>query len=246
MVAEKTSTKVTSVSAAPAPSPEKSQEEPKLESIDEIPERPEPFESSPPVAPEAKVPPVKETKKQEEPVPAKTGLNPLRQSMGKPIPKKVTNPMERKFGASYDSATLSSAIGLLDLKSLCRSFSYAILQHIQFARGRQTFSELGKEGEVRFSYKFGKMLKIDLVPPSVQQPLPQIKTAAGKELDIGKSKDIMSDSLAAMTGTRISRDLLSSYLTVEENKNEDDDLDLSFTQSHIGEIFGNSGSMQYM
>ena len=137
--------------------------------------------------------------------------------------------IEKGLGASYGSAQLTGAIGLLDTKVLCRSFAYAILKHIIFSRGKQTFAELTDSSESRFSYKFGKMLKIDLPDKSVPE----------KELDVNKCKDILSESIAAMTGTQIKAELLNSYLTVEDNNNEDD-FDLSYTQTHIGEILKGS------
>jgi len=161
----------------------------------------------------------------------KPNLNPLTEiNFPKPPPKVPKFKPEGKFGTSYDSATLNGAIGLIDLKSLCKAFAYAIRQHIVFSRGKKCFADLKKDGEARFSYKLGKLLKIELPQGGeggVKKP----------ELDLGKSKNIVSESLAAITGTHIKPELLNSYLTVEENE---DDYDLSYTQTHMGEIFGNN------
>lgn len=71
------------------------------------------------------------------------------------------------------------------------------------------------------------MLKIDIPEKKEGQ-------AELQELDVKKSKDIISESLSAMTGTNVKPEFLGSYLTVEGG--EDDDLDLSYTQSEIGDI----------
>ena len=198
----------------------------KAEDLLDLPERPEMIEEE---TTDKKV--VKEEKKFE---PFRASLNPL-SAISKTAPTKKRK--DGKFAASYDSATLTTSIGLLDLKSLCRSFAYAIHQHIVFAQGKQTFAELSKEGESRFSYKFGKLLQIDL--PAEKKA--EEEAAKPAELDINKCKDILSESLSVMTGTHVRPELLGSYLTVEGEA--EDDLDLSYTQTHIGEIFAGGGNL---
>jgi len=153
---------------------------------------------------------VKKTLKNEKQIET-SNLNPL----SKPIQVKK----QANLGASYDSATLSSAFGVIDLKSLCKSFAHAINRHIEFSQGKSTFSELQNNEE--FTYKLGNMLKIDIRKKG--------------ELSLDKTKAILSESLAAMTGTKIKADLLSSYLTIE---GDDEDIDLDYTKSNMGSILG--------
>lgn len=148
-------------------------------------------------------------KKTETPVAtARLSLNPVLQEN-----KESKDPLEHR-------ATLGSKSCSLDIKALCRGLAYAIRQHILFARGKQTFEELKASGDTRFSYRLGRVLKIDL-------------DEAKQALSVEKSKDILSDSLSILAGTRISRELLTSYLTTEENEDE-----LEYTKSQIGDIFG--------
>jgi hypothetical protein len=131
----------------------------------------------------------------------------------------------KKFRSTYDSAILDSAIGLINLKSLCHSFAHAIRQHILFAHGKKTFFELQKGENARFSYKFGKMLNIEL--PNERIPV-----------DIKNSKNILSESLSYMTGTQVKPEMLESYF----NSKSTNDLDLAYSESHVEEIFGKDKS----
>jgi len=131
------------------------------------------------------------------------------------------NPLLQNPNISLElRATLGSKTCSPDIEALCRGLAYAIRQHILFAHGKQTFQELKTAENTRFSYRLGKFLKIDL-------------DEAKQALNVDKSKDILSDSLASLTGTRINRDLLSSYLTAEEDEDE-----LEYTKSQISDIFG--------
>eukprot|EP00826_Nyctotherus_ovalis_P049411 TRINITY_DN5977_c0_g10_i1.p1 TRINITY_DN5977_c0_g10~~TRINITY_DN5977_c0_g10_i1.p1 ORF type:complete len:506 (+),score=118.78 TRINITY_DN5977_c0_g10_i1:654-2171(+) len=146
----------------------------------------------------------------------RTSLNPLLR-----VDDKIMGKSKGKLRSTYDSATLNSAIGLIDLKVLCKSFAHAVRQHILFAHGKKTFFELQKSGNARFSYKLGKMLDISL--PNERIPV-----------DVARSKSILSESLTWMTGTQVKPEMLESYLTLKNT----DDLDLAYTESHMGEIFG--------
>ena len=163
---------------------------------------------------ESKGSPKKETGSKE-PIPI-SSLNPLSETSKKLIKVKKT---AKNLGTSYDSATLTSAIGLVDLKSLCKSFSFAIYQHIVFSKGKNTFTELQKDNAAKFTYKLGDMLKINIENQG--------------NINIDKAKSILSDTLKGMTNTQIKPEFLTSYLTIEN----DDDLDLSYTQSNMGTIF---------
>jgi hypothetical protein len=128
----------------------------------------------------------------------------------------------KKLAATCD---LTKEIGLLDIKSLCRSIAYAIRQHIVFSRGKKMLSELpNNEGE--------DSLQQVLNSTPLKEKLSQI------EVNVEKAKEILSESIAMMTGTEVKPDMLKSYLTIEESI----DVDFSYTKSQLGEIFGKESS----
>ena len=135
-----------------------------------------------------------------------------------------------KLALTCDPSNITNAIVLPDIKSLCRSLSYALRQHIIFSRGKKLLSELGNNSN--FSFKLGNMLEIPL-----KVKAPQF------EIDPNRAKNILSESIAVMTGTHIRPELLNSYLTIEDNEDED----LSYTKSQLGEVFGpNKGPDAFM
>ena len=142
--------------------------------------------------------------------PDNSGHEPSKQKLSHPISSSNLNPLSKpmkspNLGASFDSGKINSAMSLLDLKSVCKSFAYAVRQHIIFARGKNTFAELKKDGNPRFSYRFGKVLKIEL---NEQRPI-----------DVTKAKDIFSESLAAMTGAKIKPEMIESCHSIKRNTN---------------------------
>ena len=172
---------------------------------------------------------------------------PSKEEHAKKVIKKVD-----KCAASYDSATLDSAIGLLDLKLLCRCFAYAIHKHIVFSKGRALLSELdeqvkGQEPQ-NFAYKLNDMLKIN-IPIKTEgtaynfKETPRIptkhETAEEEEKDkviqLGpeKYKQLISESFSALAGQYVPPDQLNSYLTLEGGE---EDIDLSYTQTHLDEF----------
>lgn len=163
--------------------------------------------------------PSKEATSEEEKKPLK-GERQIGTSNLNPLSSPTKTKRQANLGASCDSATLANAFGLIDLKSLCRSFAHAIHKHIVFSQGKKTFNEL--QAKKDFTYNLGNMLKID----------------TKNQISIEKIKDILSESLSAMTGTKIKADLLSSYLTIEDNE---DDVDWEYTKSNMGSILGHKG-----
>ena len=179
---------------------------------------------------------------------------------------------------SYDSATLDSAIGLIDLKLLCKCFAYAIEKHIIFSQGKVVMRELGmKPGEEpqRFTYQLNEMLKIDL-PTRIGGPAYEFKDSPQKkvkdaaqpkeeekqkqvqlqkqkqkqkqeqkqkqsvgQLDAARCKQLLSESFSALSGQFIPPELLNSYLTLE---NQEEDIDLTYTQNHLDEFIKSSNS----
>ncbi len=165
---------------------------------------------------------------------------------------KAQSKHQDKLAASYDSATLDSAIGLLDMKLLCRCFAYAVEKHIAFSQGHALLSELGNTagGEPQqFTYKFNKMLKIN-VPTKIEgtaYTTEESKVHADAEekeeeekkdkvpgLDAEKCKQLISESFSAITGQYVPPELLNSYLTFENAGEED--IDLTYTQTHLDDF----------
>lgn len=120
---------------------------------------------------------------------------------------------------------LSSTVGLPDIKSLCKTLAYTVRQHIIFSRGKKMLSELpSSEGQ--------DFLQKALNAPQQEKPAP-----AGVNPE--KAKEILSESLALMTGTQVKPEMLKSYLTIEDN----DEVDFTYTKSRLGEIFGKNSDV---
>ena len=150
-----------------------------------------------------------------------------------------------KCAASYDSATLDSAIGMLDLKLLCKCFAYAIQKHIVFSRGRSLLSELGGVVECepqKFAYKLNDMLKIDIptnkegTAYSAKEPeeaIAEEEKDKVNQLDTEKCKQIISESFSAIAGQYVPPELLNSYLTLD---GPEEDIDLTYTQTYLDDF----------
>jgi len=171
-------------------------------------------------APDIVIPEVKEEIPMEAP---RQSINPISFI---PRASESTSLVKKPDAKFNPRATFGNTAGFLDMKTLCRSLSYALRQHILFSRGKKTFFELQKEGNTRFTYKLGKVLTIDLNEE-------ENKEKPKAPLNIDKSKDIISESLSAVVGSRVSRDLVNSYLTTEDNED-----DLQYSDSDIEEVFG--------
>ena len=73
--------------------------------------------------------------------------------------------VDQKFGVSLDSAKVDNAIGLLDLKEMCKGLAHALFKHIEFSQGKATMQELGfshSQQSGKFNYDLNKMLDINL------------------------------------------------------------------------------------
>lgn len=166
---------------------------------------------------------IPETKVQAPPEVPRQSINPISFVPRASEPALISSKPATRFNAR---ATFGNSAGFLDLKTLCRSLSYALRQHILFSRGKKTFFDLQKEGNTRFTYKLGKGLTIDLDKE-------ENKEKPKEPLNLAKSKDIISESLSAVVGSRVSRELINSYLTTENNED-----DLEYSDSDIEEVFG--------
>jgi len=148
------------------------------------------------------------------------GMNPLASEKIEEFKKDV-----KKLAVTCD---LTKEIGLPDTKSLCRGLAYVIRQHIVFSRGKKMLSELPNNESEEF-------LQQALNAPLKEKP-PQI------EVNTEKAKEILSESIAMMTDTEIKPEMLKSYLTIEESN----DIDLTYTKSQLGEIFGKESSNVFL
>ena len=68
------------------------------------------------------------------------------------------------YGYSVDSKKVQDALGYVDLEGICRSLSFAIMRHVDFAGGFLLLDDLREAENVdaQFSYKLTENLKIDL------------------------------------------------------------------------------------
>eukprot|EP00826_Nyctotherus_ovalis_P059331 TRINITY_DN8241_c0_g3_i5.p1 TRINITY_DN8241_c0_g3~~TRINITY_DN8241_c0_g3_i5.p1 ORF type:complete len:453 (+),score=150.36 TRINITY_DN8241_c0_g3_i5:905-2263(+) len=120
---------------------------------------------------------------------------------------------------------LVNNIGLPDIKSLCKSLAYTVRQHIIFSRSKKMLSELPSNESQDFLQK------------ALNAPLQEKPALAG--VDPEKAKEILSESIASMTGTQVKPEMLKSYLTIEDSE----EVDFTYTKSQLGEIFGKNSDV---
>jgi len=157
--------------------------------------------SQPQAAEEVAAPPPEITPKVA-PQPSTPGAIMPIEKLAQPDVSKPVNKKQDKCASSYDSATLDSAIGMLDLKLLCRCLAYAIHKHIVFSQGHTLLSDLNnaptpaaKEPQ-NFAYNLNDMLKIN-IPTKIEGNAYDIKETPWKSKSVttkdSKSKSEKSD-----------------------------------------------------
>jgi len=163
--------------------------------------------------------------------------------------KTITSEKIDKCAATYDSATLDSAIIRLDLKLLCKCFAYALHKHIVFARGKALLSEItnDKKEPQDFAYKLKDALRINIPTKTegaaynVQEFIDNKERAESEEekapITLEKYKQLISESFSNLTGQYIPPEMLNSYLTLE---GAEEDIDLNYTQNQLEDYIKSS------
>ena len=102
------------------------------------------------------------------------------------------------LGQSLDSKKIHEAIGYIDLRQLCKSFSKAIMRHIEFSKGLYFTDDIKRLNELmeaegfeasadlEFSYNLDANMKIHL--DKINQKQREEKEKAAKEGEL-KNKD---------------------------------------------------------
>lgn len=170
---------------------------------------------------------------------------------GKTLPNAIQSEAQAKaksdkYSTTYDTATLNSAIGMIDMKLLCKCFAYAIHKHIMFSKGKTMLYELGKSNNEEpqdFAYNLSNTLKVHIPNKDAgnnskieENKIPNEEIKENK-LSVDKCKQLISESFSNLTGQYIPPEQLHSYLTLEGGEEE---VDMNYTQNKLEDFIKTS------